>query len=141
MSAVKKGWQGRVFSGTAGSTAATLLENTKDMSETKDTDKSNTTVRGQGLVPPVETESTSIRKWSFEWTMVNRASDTALEAIRTAEATGTPIALRTRDAVDGKGYDGDVNISSTHGMPLNGEQTLVFTATPNNDLREPQLYV
>jgi hypothetical protein len=137
----RQGWEGQVLTGTAGSTASTVIENTKDMSEDKTTEKGNTTVRGQSSAAPVNCESVSVRGWSFEFTMINKAGDTVLEGLRTAEANGTPVALRTRDHVSGKGYDGDVNLESKHGMPLSGEQTIVFSCTANNSLRAPQLYV
>jgi hypothetical protein len=137
----RRGWEGQVLTGTAGATATTVIENTKDMSEDKTTARGNTTVRGQSNGPPVGTENVSIINWAFEFTMVNKAGDTVLEALRTAEATGTPVALRTRDHVSGKGYDGDVNLESKHGMPLEGEQTIVFSCTANNSLRTPQPYV
>lgn len=138
----KMGFEGQLLYGEPGSTGSTLLTNVTDISITTDKEKGKTTKRGDGSAPPVETESVTVRKWSCEWTMLHDITDTALEALRVAEASGTAVALRMLDHAAGKGFDGDVTLSMADGRPLNGEATLKFTATPNDDYgRDPQLYV
>jgi hypothetical protein len=47
-----------------------------------------------------------------------------------------------KDKAAGKGFNGDVTLECKEGLPLGGEQTYQFTATPTNEKgREPQAYV
>lgn len=135
------GFEGLIYTGTAGSTAATLLENCVDISYDLTTETGDTTVRGDGTAPPINTSDVTARVASITFTMRNVASDTALENLRTAAAAGTLVAIRTKDHAAGKGFDGDCHLSVTNGKPLRGEQTLDFTATPSRHHRVPQLYV
>lgn len=142
MGVTKMGFEGIAYYGVAGSTAATAITDSADISETFEVEKGNTTVRGNSSSPPIETEDVTVRKYSVEITMLNRSTDTVLEALRVAAAAGTPVALRMKDYAAGKGFDGDVTLSMTHGKPLRGEQTIQFTATPTRQSgRDPQLYV
>lgn len=137
------GFEGLAYYGVAGSTASTAITDTADISENLDMDTGNTTIRGDGSVPPIETEDVTIRKISFEIAFLLRSSDTVLEAMRVAAAAGSAIALRTKDYAAGKGYDGDVIVKTmAHSKPLRGEQTVGFTLTPTRSAgRTPQLYV
>ena len=138
----KMGFEGRIYYGTAGSQASTLIENATDISEDFDFDEGSTTVRGDSTVAPVETGDVTVRKYSLEWTMVNDSTDTVLEALRVAAVAGTVVAIRGKDYAAGKGFDGDCKIKFKHGKPLKGEQTIQFTATPSRSAgRAPQLYV
>lgn len=138
----KMGFEGQIFYGAAGSTAGTLLENTTDINYNLEPERGNTTVRGDGSAPPITTEQVTIRGITIEWTMINDTTDASFEAMRVAAFSGSPIALRTKDYAAGKGFDGDVTLAATNGMPLNGEQTTQFTATPTrSEGRDPQLYV
>jgi hypothetical protein len=56
-----------------------------------------------------------------------------LEALRVAAAAGTPVALRGLDYTAGKGPDFDYNLEVSNGQPVNGEQTLQFTAEPTEE--------
>lgn len=135
------GFQGEAFIGTAGSTGATRLSNSTDITLDVDIEEGNTTPRGDSSEPPIDTTAVTIRKWSAQVSMLNETSDTALETFRVAATNGTPIAFRLKDYSSGKGYDGDVNVKYSHAKPLRGEQSLQFTVTPNRSLRVPQLYV
>ncbi len=142
MSTTKMGFEGQIFYGAAGSTAATPILNSRDINYDIDHDDGDTTVRGDGTSVPIATGDPVLRKVNITWTMINDTTDTVLEALRTAAAAGTGVALRLRDNAAGKGFDGDVSIKFTHGEPLNGEQTYEFTATPSRGYgRIPQLYV
>lgn len=139
--AKRMGFQGQAFIGTAGSTAATRLDNSRDITYNLETEKGDTTVRGDSSVPPVGHESVTRRNVTITIVMINESTDTALETMRVAAYAGTPIALRLKDHTSGKGFDGDVTLTVSHGKPINGEQTLEFTATPENSLRTASLYV
>lgn len=140
---IKMGFEGLVyFSDTTGSTAATLLENCKDVAYNLEVDKGNTTVRGDSSAPPIETEDVTIRRVSIEFMMIKDTTDTALEALLTALYAGSAVALRLKDYSAGKGFDGDCTGTVANGEPLNGEQTLQFTFTPSRSYgRAPSLYV
>lgn len=141
MASKKMGFEGLAYYGVAGSTAATLLTNTRDMAYNLATDKGDTTVRGDGTAPPIGTSRVTRRNFTITFNMVNKEGDTALEAMRVAAYAGTPVAIRMKDYASGKGYDGDVILECDHGKPLGGEQTYDFTAEPNDDLRTPLPYV
>lgn len=137
----RQGFEGEAFIGTAGTTAATRLVNSRDLTYGIETEKGETTVRGNSNVPPIHSEAVTKRTLTGTIQMVLDDSDTALETMRTAVALGTPIALRLKDYSTGKGFDGDVNLSVSSPMPLAGEQVLEFSWTVNNSLREAQPYV
>lgn len=138
---IAMGFEGLIYYGVAGTTASTPIQNSRDIKVSSDPQMGDTTVRGLGTSPPVETEGVSSIKWSATLQMVNSSSDTVLAALLAAAAGGTPVAIRMKDRTAGKGYDGDCNVKVDHGAPLKGEQTLDFTFTPNRDARAPQLYV
>lgn len=137
----KMGFEGLLYYGVAGATGATLITNSRDITESFDTGEGSTTERGAGTDPPIECGRVTSRKYSIDWQMQYKSDDTTLLALMAAAAAGTPVALRSKSFATGKGYDGDVNVKWKHGKPLNGEQTLDFTATPNNDTRSPLLDV
>lgn len=141
MAQKKMGFEGKIFYGAAGSTASTEITNSRDITYNMDPEKGDTTERGDGSAPPIVTERVTARVVSIEWTMLNKTSDTTLEALRVAAYAGLPVAIRTKDYASGKGFDGDVTISVSHGKPYRGEQTYQFTASPCDDDRAPQLYV
>lgn len=142
MSNVKMGFEGQIFYGVAGSTGGTQILNARDISYNMDHERGDSTVRGDGLSIPIKTEEVSLRVGSIEFAMIEDTTDTVLEALKVAAAAGTGVALRTKDHSAGKGFDGDVTLTVQKGMPIQGEQTVQFTATPSRGYgRAPQLYV
>jgi len=142
MGVTKMGFEGLLYYGAAGSTAATQITNATDVSVSLDAEKASTSVRGAGSSVPINTEQVVAISFQAEWTMLDKSDDTTLEALKVAAAAGAGVALRMKDYSAGKGYDGDVTLSMKHGKPLKGEQTIVFTATPTDEGgRAPQLYV
>ncbi len=141
MANTKMGFEGLIYYGATGSTAATLLTNVKDINYNVDLERGDTTVRGDSTTIPIKTEDATLRTVSIEFTMINDITDTAFEAMRVAAAAGTGVAIRTKDYASGKGFDGDCTISMQNGMPLAGEQTTQFTATPSRGYgRAPLIY-
>ncbi len=138
---MRRGFEGQIFYGVKGSTAATLIQNRVDFSTDTDPQMAPTTVAGTAINVPLESEDVVAIKFSATLKMMNKENDPVLQALRTAAATGEQVALRTRDYAAGKGFDGDVNVKESYGAPLNGEQTVDFTLTPNNRIRDPQFYV
>ena len=138
----KMGFEGLVYYGAAGSTAATQLQNTGDINYVLSHERGDSTVRGDSSAPPIKTESVTARVAAVEFQMKNYASDTSLEAIRVASAAGTAVAIRTKDHSAGKGFDGDCHVEVSHPYPLAGEQVVTITCTPTRDGgRMPSLYV
>lgn len=141
MAVKKMGFEGLLLYGVAGATGATPMENSRDIKEAFDVGEGETTVRGAGTSPPIETSRVLSRKYAIEWQMTYKSDDTTLLALMAAAVAGTPVAIRSKAFTTGKGFDGDMNIKFSHGKPLKGEQTLDFSGTPNDDLRAPQLDV
>lgn len=141
----KMGFEGLTYYGPAGTTAPTEVPETRDCTITYSTDKGNTTVKvTSGGTPqiPIETENVTIRKWQYDFNVLNVPGNAVIAALLAASFAGTPIALRLKDFAAGKGYDGDVILEHKDGKPLRGEQTLDFTAKPTRaGGRTPQLYV
>ena len=138
----KMGFEGEIYYGAAGATAATLLTNIRDENYDFDHGSGDTTVRGDGTAPPIETGRVTSRKVTLGWNMTNDPTDTALAALLAAAYGGTPVAIRTKDRAAGKGFDGDVYLKVKHGKPLKGEQTYDFSVDiVTRENRNPQLYV
>jgi hypothetical protein len=132
------GFEGLIYYGTAGSTATTLIGNSRDITETYETEDGDTTVRGTSGIP-IGTYRVTRLNYSLEWTMLNKSSDTTLTALRAAAATGAPVAIRTLDHSGSVGFNGDMIIKVSKGKPIQGEQTFQFSGLPNDDLRAPLL--
>jgi hypothetical protein len=141
MAVKKQGFEGELYYGVAGSTAATKITNSRDITETTDKEEGETTVRGTGSSPPIRTARVTGITYALDFQMVEKSDDTTLTALKAAAAAGTPIAIRTKSWASGTGYDGDMIINCKRGMPLKGEQVYDFSCTPNDDLRAPQLNV
>jgi hypothetical protein len=142
MANTKMGFEGQLYYGVAGSTASTLLENTKDITVTRDVERGDTTVRGDSSAPPIGTGSVTKRMVNVEFTMIHDITDTAFAALKQASANGTGVALRGKDHSSGKGPDADYTLSHGDPWPLAGEQVVTFTAEPTRDYgRAPQSYV
>jgi hypothetical protein len=140
--AVKMGFQGLMYYGTAGATGSTPITNRTDVTITTSHQYGDTTITGDGSAVPLETSDVTITSWTAEWTMLNDTSDTALAAFRAAAAAGSAIALRMKDYSSGKGFDGDVLVEERSGRPLKGEQTFQFSVRMTRKSgRNPQLYV
>jgi hypothetical protein len=136
------GFEGEIYYGPAGVTAPTKITNSQDINYELDYDEGDTTERGSGASPPIETIEVTILKISgLTLQMLNKQGDTTLEALLSAAATATPVAIRTKDKAAGKGVDADFFVKWKHGMPLKGQQTLEFTFRPTDRLRAVQLYV
>lgn len=137
----KMAYEGQIFIGTAGSTASGQLVNFTDANVNLETEMGDTTVTGDGSAPPIKTERVTQRSPGGDFTMLNKTGDTLLQTLLTAVYAGAPVALREKDYAAGKGFDGDVNLKVSKGRPFNGNQTLQFTWTANDELRAPSLYV
>jgi len=130
----KMGFEGVLWYGAAGSTATTTqLVNARDITFPRMSEKGDTTVRGDGSGPVVNSSRVTAIDFSITFLMLIKSDDTALEALRVAEAAGTPVALRGLDFAAGKGPNMDFILEASQGMPYKGEATIEFTATPTDE--------
>lgn len=141
MAVKKMGFEGLFYYGTHGTTASNQLTNIRDVSVSVDVSEGDTTTKGDGTAPPIETSRVTSIRFQLDFQMIYKTSDTFLQAMLTAAIAGTPVALRGKDYASGKGPDGDFILSYKHGEPFKGEQTYDFVAKPNDDDRTPQIYV
>ena len=139
--ATKMGYEGILYIGTAGSTASSQVLNCVDLDYDVQPGRGDTTVRGDGTSPPIETSRVTSLKSTITWKMLNKTTDTFLTAMVAAARTGAAVAIRTKSYSSGLGYDGDCTLSVKNGAPLKGEQTFEFTAEATDELRAVLLNV
>lgn len=141
MAVKKMGFEGKIYYGAAGSTAATEITNVRDITEGFSTEKGETTVKGDGSAPPIVTNRVGSRGYEITFQCLYKSDDSTLLALIAAAVAGTPVALRTKAYSSGLGVDADFILDYSQGKPYKGEQTLDFTAVLNDDNRAPQLNV
>ncbi len=134
--ATKQGYEGQLFVGTAGSTAASQVTNCEDLSYDNDLEKVETTVRGAGTSIPLKSEDPVCLGATITWSMFEKTTDTLLTSILAAARTGALLAIRTKSYSSGTGFDGDCSIVATHEMTLKGASKHNFTATPSTANRD-----
>lgn len=141
MAVKRMGYEFGIYYGAAGSTASTQITNSLDVTDDFTTQKGETTVRGDGSAPPIETFRVTARGSAVTFQMLMKTDDTTLLALLAAAAAGTPVALRTKSYSSGLGTDADFILEHSKGAPLKGQQTVDFTCSLNDDLRAPQFNV
>ena len=136
----KMGYQGLLYTGTKGPTAATLLSKRVDASYDIDVETGSTTSAGDGTAVPINTGEATALTGKITFNMIHETTDTALVALIAAAATGNPVALRFIRSTGLLGLDADCVIKCTQGAPLKGEQTIdIEVVALSNSLREPVL--
>jgi len=125
------GFEGKLYWGAAGSTAATELTIVRDVSYKFDTSDADVSDRGS----IIKYSRAAQVAFSLELEVNNDSSNSFISAIRTAAAAGDPIAFRTRDKTSGWGCDGDFIISTDESQPLTDAQRLKFSCMPTNENR------
>lgn len=130
----RMGFEGEIYYGAAGSTAATKLTNCRDVTYDNGHEMGDTTVRGSGSSPPIKTARPVARTVSLSWTMLLKTDDTSLTAMLAAARNATAVALRVIPTSGGNGLDADCYISVSNPQPLGGEQTVTFTLTGLEDV-------
>jgi hypothetical protein len=125
------GFEGKLYWGSAGSTAATELTIARDVSFKSEPVLADTSDRASIQ----EHSRATMVKTSIEFEVNNDNSNSFVAAVRSAAFNGTAIALRMRDYSAGAGVDGDFNVSIDESQPLKDAQRIKVSATPNNELR------
>src|SRR3990167_11417063 len=97
------GFEGELYWGTAGSTAATQLTIARDISYKFEPVEADVSDRAS----VVEMTDVAMVKFSLEFEVNNDNSNTFIAAMRSAAATGGAIAFRTKDRASGYGVDAD----------------------------------
>lgn len=134
------GYQGGLFYGTKGATAATRINARVDVSFELGVETGSTTSAGDGLSVPINTGEATALTPKITFNMIVADDDVAIVAIMAAAATGNPIALRYIRATGLLGFDCDCILSTTQGSPLKGEATIdVSVEQVSSSLRAPIL--
>jgi hypothetical protein len=140
MGVKKMGYQGLLYYGTKGSTAATLLTNRVDASYDIDVEVGSTTSAGDGTTVPINTGEATALTGKVTFSKIVDANDSALVALIAAAATGNPVALRFIRYSGVTGLDADCVIKVTQGTPLKGEATVdIEVVALSSSLRTPLL--
>jgi len=129
----KMGFESLLYYGTAGSTAATLITNCRDVNHKKEPEFGDTSIKGAGTSPVTISQRVTAMKHTLTWQMTNKPADTTLAALIAAQATGGGVALKYLTHSGGTGVDADFVLSIENGAPYKGEQTFDFTAVVTED--------
>jgi len=132
------GYTDQLFYGSPGSSAASRVENCKDLNHPLEHTYADTTIRGDGTAVPTGTEKVVQRKPTVTWTMSGDPNDAALAALRAAAKSATPVVsllIKERNSAGAEVtvLDGDFNIKVTKKSPLGGSIEYDFEGTPSRD--------
>jgi hypothetical protein len=140
----RMGYERQIFYGTAGSTAATQLENVVDINYDVGVEYGDTTDRGNSASLPINTSKPVALTPKVTWTMRDKPNDTHLGVLRGYAKAGTAVAIVIKE-YNAAGsavsvLDGDFNLQVSEKHPLKGEGTFDFEATATYDAgRKPNL--
>lgn len=123
-----KGFEGVLYYGTAGTTAATELTVARDVSYDFANEEGDCSDRAS----IVNIKDVVGIDFTLEFEIPNDNANAAVAAIRAQAAPGGSIALKTLDESGGYGVDGDFIISLSEAQPLRGMQMLKVTAKPTD---------
>lgn len=124
---VKMGYKGILKYGVSGTTASTQITNCRDIKCNLEATMEEVNGRGDGTALPKQTHRPSELKLSeLSWQMINKSSDTALAALISAAADGTPVALLYQRYDGSTVVDADCYISMENGAPYKGVGTFDF---------------
>lgn len=129
------GMYGKLYYGTAGSTASTELTNCRDVTLSLETGVADVTTRGNsGWRGEVATLKTA----TLEFEMVWDSDDAGFAAIRNAFLNNTTIALLPLTEENGEGLDADWMITNfSRPEPLEDAIKVNVTAKPTTSSRAP----
>jgi hypothetical protein len=131
--AIRMGYEAELYTGTAGSTAATQLDIVRDVNMTIEP----TTVDVSSRASIIDSNATAGIVLSMDFEMLNDDTVASVATLRAAAFAGTAVAFRSKDKASGVGIDGDFIVSVSEGQPLRDKQTLKFTCKPTSANRVP----
>lgn len=126
--AKRMGLEGKLYWGTAGSTAATELKIARDVSYKLENTEADVSDRNS----IIDLSDVAGIKFSLEFEVNNQSTDAFVAAFRAAVVAGTAIAFRTRDSASGWGVDADFIVSDDESQPLRDAQRIKVTCTPTD---------
>lgn len=136
------GFEKIVYIGTAGSTAATPVEDLVNVKVTEAVEYGSTTARTtDGTVPRVSKRAISLDK-TVTFNALNVPTNTEISTIIAAATATTPasrlIALKVVDKASGiTEFDADVDITIDRDAQLSSEQDLALVAVVDRSTRNP----
>lgn len=131
---IKLGLDAVLYRGEAGSTAATAVENVKDVTLNLESGEADVTTRKtNGWRASVAT----LKEASLEFGILYDTEDEDFQAFHEAYFNNTPIALFVSDG-DGNGLDADFSITNfSMEQPLEEAISVTITAKPTASTRAP----
>lgn len=126
--AKRMGFEGKLYWGVAGSTAATELTIARDVSYKLEIEEADISDRAS----IIELVDVGQVKFSLEFEINNQDTNAFLAAMRAAVIAGTAMAFRTRDKTAGWGVDGDFVITDDESQPLKDAQRVKVSAKPTD---------
>ena len=124
----RMGFEGKLYWGVAGSTAATELTIARDVGYRFEPTEADVSDRAS----IIELVDVAMVKFALDFEINNQDTNAFVLAMRTAAATGGAIAFRTRDKSAGWGVDGDFIIGDDEGQPLKDAQRLRVVCKPTD---------
>lgn len=124
----RMGFEGKLYYGTAGSTAATELTIVRDVSYGFDAEYGDTSDRAS----IINMSDVVGINFDIEFEVLNNDDNAFVATARAAAAAGTPLAIKTDDISSGWGVDGDFVFSLAEQQPLRDKQTIRFTGKPTD---------
>lgn len=135
---VQRGYEGKIYIGTAGSAASTQLTERTDITYGITLERADSTVAGTGASVPLKTEEVVAVGVEISWSMLYKTEDTNIATMINAAAAGTAIAVKImRYGSDADYFDGDVTIDISSSLPLKENQKFEIKAVPSRLLRAP----
>lgn len=122
------GFEGELYWGTAGSTAATELTIARDVSYKWESTEADVSDRSS----IIDLSDVAGIKFSLEFEVNNDNSNSFISTMRTAVVAGTAVAFRTRDRASGYGVDADFILSVDESQNLRDAQRIKVTAMPTD---------
>jgi hypothetical protein len=138
--AEEMGYQKRLYIGTAGAAASTLVTNATDIDYDQKNEKGSTSSRGDGNSVPIKTQNITQRAITITWKMNDDPADSVLTTILAAAKTGAALALKLVTGSGATRFDGDITIDKKESDPFEKESTFDFSAEPTKSAgRAPTL--
>jgi len=128
---MRLGIQGRLYYGTAGTTADTPAENIRDLTLDLKGDEVDATTRAHG---GFKGYMRGLKDCAVDWKMNADGSDAFYQALRNSFTEGTGIALAVLDEEGGVGIDADFQvISCPRAEPNSGVMEITIAVKPHAD--------
>lgn len=126
--AKRMGFEGKLYHGTAGSTASTELTIARDVAYRFEIDEADISDRAS----IINLKDVAGVSFSLEFEINNQSTNAFVATLRAAVLAGTALAFKTEDATSGWGVDGDFIVMEDEAQPLRDAQRIKITAKPTD---------